>query len=105
MTDEHTPVTEADLHAYVDGLLGDDRRGEVERWLQDHPQPASQPAGAGPGTGPAAGDTLLPGGGAAPDETRALVQRFLQNQEASSGGKREELFNEFVRWYQQKNPN
>ena len=88
-------------------LSGWARFSSAQGWLQDHPQPAAQPAGAvpGPGSGPGAGDTLLPGGGAAPDETRALVQRFLQNQEASSGGNREELFNEFVRWYQQKNPN
>ncbi|MEK1931636.1 MAG: anti-sigma factor [Pararhizobium sp.] len=42
MTDEHTPVTEADLHAFVDGHLDDDRRREVERWLQDHPQEAAE---------------------------------------------------------------
>jgi anti-sigma factor RsiW len=42
MTNEHTPVTEADLHAYVDGLLDDDRRREVERWLQDHPQETAE---------------------------------------------------------------
>lgn len=42
MTDEHTPVTEADLHAFVDGRLDDDRRREVELWLNDHPQETAE---------------------------------------------------------------
>jgi len=42
MTDEHTPVTEADLHAFVDGRLDDDRRLDVELWLKDHPQEAAE---------------------------------------------------------------
>ena len=29
----HTPITDADLHAYVDGALTDTRRREVEAWL------------------------------------------------------------------------
>jgi uncharacterized protein len=39
------------------------------------------------------------------DKTRELFQSYLQRRDASSGGNREELFNEFVRWYQQKNGN
>jgi anti-sigma factor RsiW len=42
MTDEHTPVTEADLHAFVDGRLDDDRRRRVELWLKDHPDEAAE---------------------------------------------------------------
>lgn len=42
MTDERTPVTEADLHAFVDGLLDDDRRRQVELWLKDHPDEAAE---------------------------------------------------------------
>ncbi|WP_349434825.1 anti-sigma factor [Pararhizobium sp. A13] len=42
MTDEHTPVTEADLHAFVDGRLDDDRRRRVELFLKDHPQEAAE---------------------------------------------------------------
>lgn len=38
MTDEHKPVTEADLHAFVDGFLDEGRQREVERWLNDHPE-------------------------------------------------------------------
>lgn len=42
MTDEQTPVTEADLHAYVDGHLDEDRRRQVELWLKDHPDEAAE---------------------------------------------------------------
>ncbi len=38
MTDAHKPVTEADLHAYVDGFLDEERRRAVELWLSEHPQ-------------------------------------------------------------------
>lgn len=38
MTDDHKPVTEADLHAYVDGLLDEGRRREIELWLNRHPE-------------------------------------------------------------------
>ena len=38
MTDHHKPVTEADLHAYVDGFLDEERRRDVELWLSGHPE-------------------------------------------------------------------
>jgi len=37
MTDPDVPVTEAELHAYVDGELAADRRPAVEAWLAEHP--------------------------------------------------------------------
>ena len=37
-----TPITEADLHAYVDGQLTVARRGEVERYLAQHPAEAEK---------------------------------------------------------------
>lgn len=36
-----TPITEADLHAYVDGQLTDSRRREVEAYLAEHPHEAA----------------------------------------------------------------
>jgi anti-sigma factor RsiW len=42
MTDRITPVTEDELHAYVDGELPSDRREAVEAWLQSHPEDAAQ---------------------------------------------------------------
>lgn len=33
-----TPISEADLHAYADGLLPPARAAEVAQWLADHPQ-------------------------------------------------------------------
>jgi anti-sigma factor RsiW len=38
MKDDHKPVTETDLHAYVDGHLDEDRRREIELWLGSHPE-------------------------------------------------------------------
>src|SRR3954470_19221417 len=37
MTDPHIPVTEDELHAYVDNELPAERRGDVEAWLALHP--------------------------------------------------------------------
>lgn len=42
MTDDHNTVTEADLHAFVDGFLDGGRRQEVELWLKDHPEEAAE---------------------------------------------------------------
>ena len=40
MTDPHIPVTEDELHAYVDNELPAERRGDVETWLTSHPDDA-----------------------------------------------------------------
>ena len=37
MTDPRIPVTEDELHAYVDNELPAERRGDVEQWLASHP--------------------------------------------------------------------
>ena len=41
MTDHHTPVTQDELHAYIDGELPADRRDAVEAWLATHPEDAA----------------------------------------------------------------
>lgn len=41
MTDRPTPVTEDELHAYVDGELPADRRDAVDAWLAGHPDDAN----------------------------------------------------------------
>lgn len=33
-----TPITETDLHAWLDGQLSEQRRRQVEAWLKDHPE-------------------------------------------------------------------
>jgi anti-sigma factor RsiW len=38
MTSQSATVSETDLQAYVDGMLGEERRGEVETYLADHLQ-------------------------------------------------------------------
>lgn len=44
MTPPRSPITEADLHAYVDGQLTPARRSEVEAWLASHPDEAARVA-------------------------------------------------------------
>ncbi|MDB5607903.1 MAG: anti-sigma factor [Bradyrhizobium sp.] len=42
MTDPRIPVTEDELHAYVDNELPAERRGDVEAWLAAHPDDAAR---------------------------------------------------------------
>jgi anti-sigma factor RsiW len=42
MTDPGIPVTEDELHAYVDDELPAERRGDVEAWLTAHPDDAER---------------------------------------------------------------
>jgi anti-sigma factor RsiW len=42
MTDPKIPVTEDELHAYVDNELPSERRGDVEAWLATHPEDAER---------------------------------------------------------------
>ena len=42
MTPQTGPITEADLHAYVDGLLSEARRVEVEAFLAANSQEAER---------------------------------------------------------------
>jgi anti-sigma factor RsiW len=44
MVDHNTPVTEDELHVYVDGELPADRRQAVETWLANHPDDAARVA-------------------------------------------------------------
>src|SRR4051794_23472223 len=44
MVDHNTPVTEDELHVYVDGELPADRREAVETWLSNHPDDAARVA-------------------------------------------------------------
>jgi anti-sigma factor RsiW len=42
MTDPKIAVTEDELHAYIDGELPAERRGDVEAWLATHPDDAAR---------------------------------------------------------------
>jgi anti-sigma factor RsiW len=42
MTDPKIPVTEDELHAYIDNELPAERRGDVEAWLAAHPDDAER---------------------------------------------------------------
>jgi anti-sigma factor RsiW len=41
MTDRNSPVTEDELHVYIDGEIAPDRREAVENWLATHPEDAA----------------------------------------------------------------
>ncbi len=79
----------------------------AEKWLSEHPQaeeqsPASLIAGL---------ETRLrasiPAGREPPttDQLRGMFTKFLNGRQPGEGGSREKLFNQFVHWYQQTNPN
>ena len=42
MSDQHMPIGEEDLHAYVDGTLSDERRADVERALEQNAELAAR---------------------------------------------------------------
>jgi anti-sigma factor RsiW len=42
MTNQKIPVTEDELHAYVDNELPAERRGDIETWLSTHPDDAER---------------------------------------------------------------
>ena len=42
MNDHNIPITEDELHAYVDGELPAERRADVEAWLAAHPDDAGR---------------------------------------------------------------
>ena len=44
MIDSEQPVTEEELHAYLDGELAADRRAAVEAWLAAHADDAAKVA-------------------------------------------------------------
>ena len=44
MVDRHSPVTEDELHAYVDGEVSAERRAAIEAWLATHPEDAARVA-------------------------------------------------------------
>ncbi len=44
MVHRDSPVTEDELHAYVDGALPADRLAAVEAWLASHPEDAARVA-------------------------------------------------------------
>ena len=41
MIDRDSPVTEDELHAYIDGELPSDRKEAVVSWLAEHPEQAA----------------------------------------------------------------
>jgi anti-sigma factor RsiW len=44
MIDRHSPVTEDELNAYVDGEVSAERRAAIEAWLATHPEDAARVA-------------------------------------------------------------
>lgn len=86
-------------------LTGWVRFSAAQAWLNDNPQAVAQPQPTAPPPAAIADGGPTQAAAGASDQTRALFQSYLQKREGASGENREELFNEFVRWYQQKSPN
>jgi TRAP transporter TAXI family solute receptor len=84
-------------------LTGWVRFSAAQEWLSANPQASAAPSGQQPAAVFAAPPSAAVAGSEA-DRTRALFQNYLRNRD-TSGQNRQELFNEFVRWYQQNNPN
>jgi TRAP-type uncharacterized transport system substrate-binding protein len=84
-------------------LTGWARFSTAQEWLASNPAPAN----------PAASIAVPVTGAVAPPivntedagQARDLFENFIKNRNAPAGENREELFNDFVRWYQQKTPN
>lgn len=86
-------------------LTGWVRFSAAQDWLSSNPQAGTPPAGPSPAAvfaAPPSSAASVTGGEA--DRVRALFQSYLRNRD-TSGQSSQELFNEFVRWYQQHNPN
>src|SRR5678816_1011826 len=80
MIDRDPPVTEEELHAYVDGELAADRRVAVEHWLGAHAEDAARVA-----TWRAQAEAIRARYGAAADEPTPL--RFNLDRLARHGRK------------------
>ncbi len=100
----HGKWQEVNLHAPVAGWT---RLAAAEQWLTKNPQteddnPAILIAGL-----EAKLRASIPAGKEPPtaDQLRGMFAKFLQGRRPGEGGDREELFNQFVHWYQQTNPN
>lgn len=77
MTDHSSPVTEDELHAFIDGELPADRLDAVEAWLSSHPQDAALVA-----IWRAQADSIRARYGAVVDESipeRLKLDRLLRN--------------------------
>ena len=78
MIDRNIPITEEELHAFVDGELAHDRREAVESWLATHPDDAGRV-----GAWRAQADSIRARYGAAaaePVPARLALDRLLANE-------------------------
>jgi anti-sigma factor RsiW len=83
MTDRERPVTEDELHAYVDGELPDDRKEAVSAWLVANPEDAALVAGWR-----AQADSIRARYGSVVNEPvpeRLQLDRIIRNDIANSG--------------------
>jgi TRAP transporter TAXI family solute receptor len=100
----HGKWQEVNLRAPVAGWT---RFAAAEKWLAEHPQAEAQ----SPSSLIAGLETRLrasfPAGREPPstEQIRGMFLKFLQARKPGEGDNREELFNQFVHWYQQDNPN
>jgi TRAP transporter TAXI family solute receptor len=100
----HSKWQEVNLYAPVAGWT---RLAAAEQWLAEHPQSEGQTSGnlvAGVETRLRA---TIPAGKEPPasEQIKEMFQKFLRTRKPDGGNSQEELFNQFMHWYQQNGVN
>ncbi len=100
-TDEyHEKWKEVNLASPISGWT---RFPAAQAWIDANAtRIAAAEANAAKVTAAAAGQTTLSAAGQNPEQVRAMLKQFLETQGTSAPGNREELFNQFVRWYEKQ---
>lgn len=100
---QHAKWQEVNLYAPVAGWT---RFPPAQEWLNKHPQSEAQSSGSLIASLETKLKATSPAGTAPPstEQVRTMFLKFLQTRQAGDTQDREELFNQFVRWYQ-SNPN
>lgn len=80
----------------------------AQQWLKDHPESAAARAGTALSPAvfdPGAATNAAGAGGPEAARVQFLFEQFSRDRSPASGEDREKLFKDFMRWYQQGNPN
>lgn len=101
---QHGKWHEVNLYAPVAGWT---RFQPAQAWITENPQSETQTTGSLIASIETKLKAAVPDGKATPttDEIRSMFAKFLQTRKADNGESREDLFNQFVRWYQENHSN
>ncbi len=100
----HVKWREVTLSAPVPGWT---RFPAAQQWLKDHPEAAAAKSANALSVGPDAGGVKTSVDGVGPEavQIQLLLEKFNRDYGSVSAEDREKLFKDFMRWYQQGNPN